>query len=84
MTQFPGPPMLPPGQAQVPPPGLAQAQMQPGPIAPPKKKRFGWAPLAAVIGLLVGGALGSAANETNGTVAPTANSDSYSNRHSNI
>jgi hypothetical protein len=37
----------------------------------PKKKRFGWAPLAAIIGLLVGGALGSATNETNGTASPT-------------
>jgi hypothetical protein len=38
----------------------------------PKKKRFGWAPLAALIGLIVGGALGSAANDTDGTASPTA------------
>jgi hypothetical protein len=79
MTQYPGPPMQPPGppmqppgDAPMPPPGMPQAQVQPRPIVPPKKKRFGWAPLAAIIGLAVGGALGSASNETNGTTSPTA------------
>jgi hypothetical protein len=38
----------------------------------PRKKRFGWAPLAALIGLIVGGALGSATNETDGIASPTA------------
>jgi hypothetical protein len=51
---------------------MPQAQTQPSPIVPPKKKRFGWAPLAAIIGLVVGGALGSASNETDGTASPTA------------
>jgi len=37
-----------------------------------QKKRFGWAPLAALIGLIVGGALGSATNETDGIASPTA------------
>jgi hypothetical protein len=64
-----GPPMQPPSHG---PMGMPPAQTQQGLIVPPKKKRFGWAPLAAVIGLLVGGAVGSAANETSGTAAPTA------------
>jgi hypothetical protein len=88
MTQPPGPPMQPPGHTPMPAPGamqppgqtpmpmpapgVPQSQMQPGPIVPPKKKRFGWAPLAAIVGLVVGGALGSAANETGGTASPTA------------
>jgi hypothetical protein len=38
----------------------------------PKKKRFGWAPLAAIVGLAVGGALGSATNDTGGTASPMA------------
>ena len=67
MTQPPGPPMQPPGHPPMPPPGPPQPQMQPGTMVAPKKKRFGWAPLAAIIGLAVGGALGSATNETNGT-----------------
>jgi hypothetical protein len=63
MTQFSGPPMQPPGppmqapgHAPMRPPGMTQAQTQAGPIVPPKKRRFGWAPLAAIIGLAVGGA----------------------------
>jgi hypothetical protein len=59
MTQFPGPPMQPPGppmqpagppmqppsHGPMPPPGMPPAQTQQGLIVPPKKKRFGWAPL---------------------------------------
>jgi hypothetical protein len=69
--QPPVPPMQPPGHPDA-STGMPRAQTQPGPIVPPKKKRFGWAPLAAKIGLAVGGALGSAINETNGTASPTA------------
>jgi hypothetical protein len=58
--------------APMPPPGSPQAQMQPGPMVAPKKKRLGWTPLAALIGLIVGGALGGATNDTRGTASPTA------------
>jgi hypothetical protein len=72
-TPMPAPgAMQPPGNTPMPAPGAPQAQMQPGSIVPPKKKRFGWAPLAALVGLAVGGALGSATNDTGGTALPTA------------
>jgi hypothetical protein len=85
MTQPSGPPMQPPGPPMQPPrppmqpprlhldatAGDATGPDATGPIVPPKKKRFGWAPLAAIIGLVVGGALGSASNETDGTASPT-------------
>jgi hypothetical protein len=45
----------------------------------PKKKRLGWAPLAALIGLLVGGALGSATNDTTARITD-GNGDSHLHR----
>jgi hypothetical protein len=78
MTEPPGPPMQPPGRRCNPPVtprclrrGRHRPRCNRGSMVAPKKKRFGWAPLAALIGLAVGGAL-SATNETNGTASPTA------------
>ena len=79
MSQPPTPPGLSPQpQApgypvqQPPPPGFPVQQQPPVLQQPPKKlKRFGWAPLAAVIGLLVGGALGSATSSTDEVGQPT-------------